>query len=447
MYEDSSCFDPNPTVEAIVDNNGGYYDSTTATETDFTQQFQPPLMIPGMSTTNTFNDELKIPTMDDFSVFPSLVSFPNTETHNQISNDNNNNNHLIQQMIHESNWATSGDNYGFLMNTSDQNTIPTPTPDLLSLLHLPSCSVPLPSSNLSDIMSGSCISYDPLFHLNLPPQPPVILTANDYSGFFLGIDTNTTTTTQRDQQNVGDDENNIDQFDTSFVEFSKNIRRKRRGKQKNKPFTTERERRCHLNERYEALKLLIPSPSKGDRASILQDGIDYINELRRRVSELKYLVERKRCGGRNKNNNHEVDNNNNLDAINIDNDDHDDENMEKKKETDVIDQCSSNNSLRCSWLKRKSKVTEVDVRIVDDEVTIKVVQKKKINCLLVVTKVLDQLHLGLHHVSGGQIGEHYSFLLNTKINEGSTIYASAIANRVIEVVDQHYMAALPINNY
>lgn len=136
------------------------------------------------------------------------------------------------------------------------------------------------------------------------------------------------------------------------------------------------------------------------------------------MSELKYLVERKRCGGRHKNNN-EVDNNNNntnLDDRNIVNDD-DGENMEKKTESDVIDQCSSNNSLRCSWLQRKSKVTEVDVRIVDDEVTIKVVQKKKINCLLVVTKVLDQLHLDLHHVSGGQIGEHYSFLLNTKVSD------------------------------
>ncbi|CAF2286690.1 unnamed protein product [Brassica napus] len=445
MYEDSSCFDPNPTLEATVDNNGGYYDSTTATEIDFTvrQQFQPLVMIAG-STTNTFSDDLKLPTMDEFSVFPSVVS---SETQNQISNDNN---HLIQQMIHDSNWAASVDNYGFFMNPSDQNTTITPTPDLLSLLHLPKSSVPLPSSNLSDIMSGSCISYDPLFHLNLPPQPPVILTADDYSGFFLGTDTNITNT-QRDQQNLGD-ENNNDQFDSGIIEFSKNIRRKRRGKQKNKPFTTERERRCHLNERYEALKLLIPNPSKGDRASILQDGIDYINELQRRVSELKYLVERKRCGGRHKDNN-EVDNsnNNNLDDLNIVNDeddeDDDDENMDKKTESDVIDQCSSNNSLRCSWLQRKSKVTEVDVRIVDDEVTIKVIQKRKINCLLVVTKVLDHLHLDLHHVSGGQIGEHYSFLLNTKINEGSTIYASAIANKVIEVVDQHYMAALPINNY
>ncbi|KAG7573200.1 Myc-type basic helix-loop-helix (bHLH) domain [Arabidopsis suecica] len=432
MYEESSCFDPNP----MVDNNGGF----CATETTFpvSHQFQPPLG----SATNSFTNDLKLPTMEEFSAFPSVMSLPNSETLNQ--NINNDNNHLINQMIQESNWGVSEDNSGFFMNTSNPNTTTTPIPDLLSLLHLPRCSMSLPSSNLSDIMAGSCFTYDPLFHLNLPPQPPLI-PSNDYSGYLLGIDTNTTT--QRDESNVGDENNNA-QFDSGIIEFSKEIRRKGRGKRKNKPFTTERERRCHLNERYEALKLLIPNPSKGDRASILQDGIDYINELRRRVSELKYLVERKRCGGRHKNN--ELDNNiNNNNSNDHDNDEDniDDENMEKKPESDVIDQCSSNNSLRCSWLQRKSKVTEVDVRIVDDEVTIKVVQKKKINCLLLVSKVFDQLQLDLYHVAGGQIGEHYSFLFNTKIYEGSTIYASAIANRVIEVVDKHYMAALPINNY
>jgi len=89
-----------------------------------------------------------------------------------------------------------------------------------------------------------------------------------------------------------------------------------------------------------------------------------------------------------------------------------------KPQSEVDQSCfnkNNNNSLRCSWLKRKSKVTEVDVRIIDDEVTIKLVQKKKINCLLFTTKVLDQLQLDLHHVAGGQIGEHYSFLFNTKV--------------------------------
>ncbi|ESQ51706.1 hypothetical protein EUTSA_v10017908mg [Eutrema salsugineum] len=235
------------------------------------------------------------------------------------------------------------------------------------------------------------------------------------------------------------------QLDSGIIDFSQEIRRGGRGKQSYKSFTTEREKGSHLIERFHALKMLIPSPSKGDRVSILQNGIDYIIELRRLVSELKYLVERKRCSGRHINNN-ALDNNNNNNSNDHLNDDDGNENMEKKPESDVIDQCSSHNSLRCSWLQRKSEVTEVDVMILDDEATIKVVQKKKINCLLVVSKVLDQLHLDLLYVAGGQIGEHYSFLLKTKIHEGSTISASAIANRVIEAVDKHYMVALP-NKY
>ncbi|KAF2568212.1 hypothetical protein F2Q68_00024754 [Brassica cretica] len=261
MYEESLCFDPTPMVDAILDNNGGYSESTTAAETGFpvSNQFQPPILVTG-NTTNSFNDDLRLPTMEEFSVFPSVVSFPSSEIQNL-----NDNNHMIQEMIHGSNW----DNSGLFMNTSVPNTTTTPTPDLLSLLHLPRRSMPLPSSNVSDILSGSCFTYDPLFHLNLPPQPPLFPSANyDYSGFFL--DTNTS---QRDQSSAGDENNNA-QLDSGIIDFSKKIRRKGRGKQKNKPFTTERERRCHLNDQ--------------DRASILQDGIDYIKELQRRVSELKH---------------------------------------------------------------------------------------------------------------------------------------------------------------
>ncbi|XLT02365.1 hypothetical protein HN51_051716 [Arachis hypogaea] len=45
--------------------------------------------------------------------------------------------------------------------------------------------------------------------------------------------------------------------------------------------------------------------------------------------------------------------------------------------------------------------------------------------------------------SGGHVGEYYSFLFNSKIIEGSSVYASAIANRVIDVIDTQYAAAVP----
>lgn len=80
------------------------------------------------------------------------------------------------------------------------------------------------------------------------------------------------------------------------------------------------------------------------------------------------------------------------------------------------DHLYNNGSSALSWLKRKSKNTEVDVRIVDDEVTIKLAQRKKINCLLVVSKVLDELQLDIQHVAGGLVGDNYSYLFNSKVS-------------------------------
>ncbi|KAF3340246.1 transcription factor GLABRA 3 [Carex littledalei] len=50
---------------------------------------------------------------------------------------------------------------------------------------------------------------------------------------------------------------------------------------------SERRRREKLNEKFVALKSIVPSISKVDKASILGDTIDYVKELERRVEELE----------------------------------------------------------------------------------------------------------------------------------------------------------------
>lgn len=134
-----------------------------------------------------------------------------------------------------------------------------------------------------------------------------------------------------------------------------------------------------------------------DRASVVGDAIEYIKELIREVNDLKLLVEKKRYG----------------------------KEMCKrlKTEDDAAESCNikpfgdPDGCIRTSWLQRKSKDSEVDVRIIDDDVTIKLFQRKKINCLLFVSKVLDELQLELHHVAGGHVGEYCSFLFNSKVGE------------------------------
>ncbi|KAE7999219.1 hypothetical protein FH972_003674 [Carpinus fangiana] len=338
------------------------------------------------------------------------------------------------------------------------------TPDLLNLFHLPR-SIPFsnPTQNTAnyqnpmvflgdvnptgpDHSTGASVLYDPLFHLNLPPQPPLFrdLFQSVPNGYGLpGSRNNSSLFGAGGDEREGSGDGR--QFENGVLEFTRDKARIGKGRNgKTKHIATERQRRQHLNDSIDQSlyayhtfcffgSMLISSGvgrriktthMKIDRASVVGYAIEYIKELLRTVNELKLVVEKKRCGReRSKRLKTEAD-----DAA------------EDVKPLGDPEQ-SYNGSLRSSWLQRKSKETEVDVRIIDDEVTIKLVQRKN-NCLLFVSKVLDELQLDLHHVAGGHIGDFYSFLFNTKIYEGSSVYASSVANKLIEVLDRQ-CAAIP----
>ncbi|KAL1202132.1 Transcription factor bHLH89 [Cardamine amara subsp. amara] len=408
MFEEIVCFDPNAPAEITV-------------ESSFTPTEPPPAVIVAGSTSNS---NCSLEDLTEFHLSPqdcSLAAAAPASVHQLHINATPNCDHQFQNLMHQTlqdpsyppqsnNWDNG---YQEFVNLGSNHT----TPDLLSLLQLPRSSLPpFANPSLQDMImtSSSVPAYDPLFHLNFPLQPPNGTT-------LLGVE-------DQNETNQG--------VNLMYVEENNNLDngliRKGRGSRKRKVFPTERERRVHFKDRFGDLKKLIPNPTKNDRASIVGEAIDYIKELLRTIEEFKLLVEKKRIV---KQKNREGD-----DVVV-------DENF--KAQSEVVEQClinKKNNSLRCSWLKRKSKFTEVDVRIIDDEVTIKIVQKKKINCLLFVSRVIDQLQLDLHHVAGAQIGEHHSFLFNTKIGEESSVYASAIADRVMEVLEKQYMEALSTTN-
>ncbi|KAJ4727365.1 putative Transcription factor ICE1 [Melia azedarach] len=395
-----------------------------------------------------------------------------------VENCHSNNTHLIHdpnQVLpyNHSNWDTgvSHDEMGFNHHHQDdpqqdgrqsfntdissslQDNPYGQTPDLLNLLHLPRCSTSslLPDSSISFTnpnhrtplsFSGDLpvsdvppVLYDPLFHLNLPPQPPLFreLFQSIPHGYSLTASrggANSLFGDERDTSGALYEDGDGGHFDNGVLEFTRDmacIGRGREGGKTTKHYTTERQRREQMNDKFAALRSLVPNPTKNDRASVVGDAIEYIKELLRTVNELKLLVEKKRCAReRSKRQKTEDDDGSDIKPL--------------------VDQDQAYNpSLRSSWLQRKSKDTEVDVRIIDDEVTIKLVQRKKIDCLLFVSKVLDELQLDLHHVAGGHIGDYYSFLFNTKIYEGSSVYAGAIANKLIEVVDRQYAATAPTN--
>ncbi|KAI4311829.1 hypothetical protein MLD38_036691 [Melastoma candidum] len=339
---------------------------------------------------------------------------------------------------------------------------PQTTGDVSDIFQLSSsCAPPDPSSMLPNSASLSFPNlvddhHLPLLHLSqLPPHPPfmgdlfqpppfsgssMVPACGSVFGNYMAGD---------DGEGCGPgmfigDKARV--FDNTVFEFGRDIdaginpKRARKG---GKTFTTERDRRSQLKERYGDLRQLIPSPTKNDRASVVGDAIQYIEELKRTVNELRFLIDKKQRERertkRQKIEDDAVDNGVSGDG---------DSSITKLPMGNCDNQSPySGTALRSSWLQRKSKATEIDVRIVDDEVTIKILQRKKINCLLHVSRVLDELQLDIHHIAGGHIGEHYSFLFNTKIYEGSSVYASAIASRLMEVVDGQYAATPSCGGY
>ncbi|KAJ4769530.1 basic helix-loop-helix (bHLH) DNA-binding superfamily protein [Rhynchospora pubera] len=227
---------------------------------------------------------------------------------------------------------------------------------------------------------------------------------------------------------------NVRQFETPCV----GLKRQRGGGSAPKGIEKkEKQRRERLGEKYEMLKALIPNRTKDDRATIVSDAIDYINELCRTVNELKLLVEKKRMK---------------MSSVSF------------NKDTATADMESSNATLtslppdggnmnggeqeggglgkgprlRSSWLQRRSKEALVDVRIIEDEVNIKITKKKKaIGCLLPVSRAIDELQLQVLNLSGGIIGECHVYMFNTQIMEGCSVYASAVAKKLIQIIDMY----------
>ncbi|XP_011041996.1 PREDICTED: transcription factor bHLH89-like [Populus euphratica] len=191
-------------------------------------------------------------------------------------------------------------------------------------------------------------------------------------------------------------------------------------------FAIELQRRGQLNENYKTLRNLIKNPStKEDRATVIRDAIKYVIQLIRTVYELKQLVEKNRIK--------KLDTIGGVDVF-----------------TPVVRESQYSHSYndssigpsfskKHSWVQRKSKDTEIDVRLIGDEVTIKVLHRRKKNnyCLLFVSRVLDELQMDLHFVSSCYIGyETNYFQFKTKINGGSSsANAHTVASKLIEVLD------------
>ncbi|XP_040385911.1 transcription factor TIP2-like [Oryza brachyantha] len=193
----------------------------------------------------------------------------------------------------------------------------------------------------------------------------------------------------------------------------------------------EKQRRQRLTEKYNALMLLIPNRTKEDRATVISDAIEYIQELGRTVEELTLLVEKKRRRGELQGDVVDVA----PSAVLLE--------AAESSEGEVAAATTAaavvvpRQLIRSTYIQRRSKETFVDVRIVEDDVNIKLTKRRRDGCLAAASRALDDLRLDLVHLSGGKIGDCHIYMFNTKIHPGSPVFASAVASRLIEVVDEY----------
>ena len=78
--------------------------------------------------------------------------------------------------------------------------------------------------------------------------------------------------------------------------------------------------------------------------------------------------------------------------------------------------------IRSTYIQRRSKDTSVDVRIVEEDVNIKLTKRRRDGCLAAASRALDDLQLDLVHLSGGKIGDCHIYMFNTKVNHRSASY-------------------------
>jgi len=153
--------------------------------------------------------------------------------------------------------------------------------------------------------------------------------------------------------------------------------------------------------------------AQDDRATVISDAIEYMQELGRTVEELTLLVGKKR--------------------------------RRMELQGDVVDAApavavpaageaessegevapppaAQRQPIRSTYIQRRSKDTSVDVRIVEEDVNIKLTKRRRDGCLAAASRALDDLRLDLVHLSGGKIGDCHIYMFNTKVNNHRSSY-------------------------
>lgn len=140
----------------------------------------------------------------------------------------------------------------------------------------------------------------------------------------------------------------------------------------------ERQRREKLNHRFYALRAVVPNVSRMDKASLLSDAVDYINELKSKIEELEsHIIIH---------NNKENDNNK---RVKLEMADH-----TTSTTTSTVEQTTSSSSASSTTTE-----VEVEVKVIGPEAMVRVQTEKTNHPGARLMSVLRELELGVHHAS------------------------------------------------
>jgi hypothetical protein len=313
MHDQTGCFDPNTMDEGVENSQKDY--NTNHNNINLEESFKP--SVEELSYHN--HQQLEDVSTYTNGFTPSSVDIEQQNLGLNIgssfnnSNNNDMDNHLAHEVYQNSTWDPSVQDMDYInhqehhqlseqqyqqfVETQNHNQSYNPSsildpsyssPDLLNLLRLPRCSassmLTTPSNicltnptqkapnfhnsmsflgdlpiGSSDNTSGSSVLYDPLFPLNLPPQPPALreLFQSLPHGYSMPTSSRNGSLFGGGDEMEGDGDMGVLEFNRATASVGKG-----RGGKATKHFATEKQRREQLNGKYKILRSLIPNPTK-----------------------------------------------------------------------------------------------------------------------------------------------------------------------------------------
>ncbi|BBN01320.1 protein MpBHLH9 [Marchantia polymorpha subsp. ruderalis] len=171
-------------------------------------------------------------------------------------------------------------------------------------------------------------------------------------------------------------------------------------------------RREETAENYKILKSLIPRPIKADRASILEETIAHVKNLGDQKASLEKIKHEK------------------LKEL-----------CQQRAEKGQCQEWEMSGEANCLWMKRTSRGgTQVDIRIVQNEISVSVVQKHLPRFLLrMVTALESKLKLEILNVTGHVIDDFDVYNFRVEIKGSSCPQANEIMANIMETLDSVFL--------